>query len=64
MISEEVELRLMRYFFEQTATYELYTELPEALMEYLFRDEDYYNNEDRLVEIGVQLINKHLDLHK
>lgn len=64
MISEEVQLRLMAYFFEISVDDDFYHTLGITLNEIIFRGEETDSpvSDDGLVKIGVKLINDYLDL--
>lgn len=54
MISEAVELRLLRYYFEQSVDDSFYNELGETLVNHLASDWTRDEDEDDLVAIGIQ----------
>lgn len=59
MISEEVQLRLMTYFFDQSVSEEFHQYFHGAITDALYGDyEDI--TDDELVAIGVELIKQYM----
>jgi len=59
MISEEVQLRLMTYFFDQSVSEEFHQYFHGAITDALYDDYEEMTD-DELVAFGVELINQYM----
>lgn len=64
MIFEDVQLRLMTYFFEASVDNNFYNKLGKTLNDIIFQGEktNLPVSDDELVQIGVRLINDYLEI--